>query len=125
MADRVDALADLLQEWDPNGYVDLSDPNTPTGSRDWAGFDVSGSRARLLDLLTPSRELADFGPDGHLLTESPSDCTGECAGHLYALAQDAEIALSRVRALCDEWETLQKGPGPTTDRIRAALRPAN
>lgn len=33
----------------------------------------------------------------------------------------AEAQVAAVEELCAEWETLQKGPGPTTDRIRAAL----
>lgn len=73
-----------------------------------------------------SYELADFRPStGHLHAcewGSVTDpCTMDCAGHLYAIAQDAEQAIAQVQALCAEWEALQKGPGPTTTRIRAAL----
>lgn len=38
--------------------------------------------------------LADFGSDGHLLTESPSDCSGECASILYALIRNVGFSRS-------------------------------
>lgn len=63
-----------------------------------------------------ARELADFNPStGHLhdcvtgyLTggyfEGSTTCALGCAGHLYAIAQDAEQALAQVRAALAEWD---------------------
>lgn len=58
----------------------------------------------------PTYELADFAPDGHLHTESPSDCSGECAGHLYALAQDAERTVALVRRAAQDASTGLRPP---------------
>lgn len=57
------------------------------------------------------RELPDFNPStGHLHNcsvrpdELVAVCRLDCAGHLYAIAQDAETALARVRDALAVWE---------------------
>lgn len=89
--------------------------------------------------------LADFNPDGHLKDCAPSYCSREdCAEILYAIAQtqdreltratedcaaarrgqrDALDALTRIAAVCDDWDRLSRGESTTTHRIRAAANP--
>lgn len=81
-------------------------------------------------------ELADFGPEGHLLSTclprfdgyechgngQPQSAFADCAALLYAIAQDAEAALARIEALCQRWDALTHGESVDTRQIRAAVR---